>query len=100
MSESPDHAADLTDAERAWPYAAWKLYVGRLLEIGDGLRIGLVEVPDDTTASVRVLSPAAPQDAELVTLELGTPVPCDSRTVRLVEVDRSGPRPWIHVLVS
>jgi hypothetical protein len=99
-AEPSEHDGELTDAERAWPYSDWKLYVGRLLELGDGLRMGLVRVFDDSSASVQVFSPAAPRDAEFVTLALGRRVPCKTRQVRLVEVGETGSRPWVRVLVS
>jgi hypothetical protein len=94
-----NEADDISEAERGWPYPDWKLYVGRLLEIGDGLRLGLVEV-GESTASVQVLSPASREAAECVTLHRGVQVLCKGRSVRLVEVNASGPRPWVRVLVS
>ncbi|MEP7088475.1 MAG: hypothetical protein ABI776_00100 [Nocardioidaceae bacterium] len=99
MSED-EITAELTEGERAWPYAGWKLYVGRLLELGDGLRMGLVRVPDGDSCVVQVFRPEAQPDAEMVTLRLDRRVPCKTRLVRLVEADATAARPWVRVLVG
>lgn len=91
---------ELTEGELAWPYADWKLYVGRLLELGGGLRMGLVRVPDRDSCVVQVFRPEAQPEAEMVTLRLDEPVSCKSRMVRLVEADATAPRPWVRVLVA
>ena len=96
----PDDAPPITEAEQAWPYADWKLSVGRLVELGGGPRMGLLRVLDDHTASVQVFDPQVPAEAEKVRLELGQPVPCKGKLVRLVEAHVEGPRPWVKVLVS
>jgi hypothetical protein len=96
----PDDAPPITEAERAWPYADWKLTVGRLLELGGGPRMGLLRVPDEETASVQVFDPARPAEAEKVRLALGRPVECKGRRVRLVEAHPEADRPWVKVLVS
>lgn len=96
----PEDAPPLTEAERAWPYADWKLYVGRLLELGGGIRMGLVRVPDERTASVQVFDPSQPSEAERTRLVLGEQVPCKGRLVRLVEAHPHDARPWVKVLVS
>lgn len=96
----PDDAPPITEAEQAWPYADWKLSVGRLLELGGGPRMGLLRVVDDRTASVQVFDPKLPAEAEKVRLALGQQVPCKGRLVRLVEAHPDDARPWVKVLVS
>lgn len=96
----PSDAPPLTDAEQRWPMAGWLLYRGRVLDIGEGLRIGLVRVRDDESARVQVFSTTAPEEAEGVTLRLGYPVDCKGRAVRLLEIDRSRDTPAIRVTVG
>jgi hypothetical protein len=91
----------MTDRETGtWPYADWKLHVGRLLELGDGVRMGLVRVADDGTAAVQVFRPEAPQDAVRATLRRGEAVDCLGRAVTLTDVGRGETGSWITVDVA
>jgi hypothetical protein len=92
---SQDH--DQTPERTVWPYTEWKLYVGRVIELGDGVRMGLLRVTRDGAANVQVFRPEDPAGAQRLTLRAGQGADCFGRQVRLLEVDRSGPRSWIRL---
>jgi hypothetical protein len=98
-SSDSGESEPLTVDELAWPQAERRVAVGKVLEIGGGLRLGVVRV-DDRTATVQVWPIADQPRAEMLRLRPGERRAVLGRHVRLLETGHDGRRGWLRVTAS